>query len=106
MGRKTQAEFAQFQASPHRALGIVFPRAPSAKDGQDAVARILEDPPTLLFDDFRGAGQESIQNVTESFRVQMLAEFGRPDNVEEAHRRLFQLGVDVAAWCRALQLSP
>ena len=74
------------QPRQHGALGIVLVRHWRAKHRQQTVAGVLQDPALVLLDDRGEAFQRPVHHRADFFRVQMLTQSGRADDVGEQHR--------------------
>ena len=95
----------QGQAGAHCALGVVFVRLRGAEHGQQAVARVLEHLAVVGLDDDRARRERSVHHGVDVFRVEVLAECGGADDVEEQHRHLPQ-GLPGRSGRRAGGLQP
>ena len=98
----------QCQAAAHRALGVVFAGAVGAESRQQVVAGVLQHLATMVQDDGGERGQRAIDHDLDVFRVEVLAELGRTDDVQEHHADLAQPPLCSRCRCRrccSVQLS-
>ena len=81
----------QDQAGPHRVLGIVFARGLGAEHREHAVARVLQHPAVVGLRDGGESRQRAVHERVHVFRVELLAELGGADDVDEEDSGLLQL---------------
>ena len=75
----------------HGALRIVFVCFIRTKDGEQTVARILEDAATLRLDDWCEVLQRAVHDGVDVFGVKRLAQRRGPNHVREQNRHHFEL---------------
>jgi hypothetical protein len=80
----------QRQAGVRGALGVVFARCVGTEDSQQVVAGVLQDLATVRFDDAGAARERTVHHGVDVLGVEMLAEPGGADHVEEQDRDLFE----------------
>jgi hypothetical protein len=73
----------QCQAAAHRAFGVVFARRVGAEDGQEAVAGVLQHLAAMGIDDGGAARQRAVHHGVDVLGVEVLAQPGGTDDVEE-----------------------
>ena len=80
----------QRQAGVHGALRVVFVRAAGAEGREQAVARVLQHLAVVALHQRRAGGQQAVHDVVNVFGVEVLAERGGADHVEEEHGDLLE----------------
>ena len=78
------------QAGAHGALRIVLTRCVGAEDGQQAVAGVIQNLAVGRVDDGREARQCAVHHGVDLLGVEVLAQRGGADDVEEQDRDLLQ----------------
>lgn len=80
----------QCQPRVHRAFRVVFAREVRAEDGEQAVTRVLQDTAAMHRDDVRAALERAVHQRVDLLGIEVLAQGGGSDHVEEENRDLPQ----------------
>src|SRR5581483_1673208 len=83
------------QCRHHRTVGIVLMGNRVAKEGQEAISRVVRDPPSLVLDELATSLLVGEHHLAKVLRIKTLGKIGRSDEVTEHHGEVAPFTLDL-----------